>query len=80
MIRARAVPERNTNTAAEETHEIGIGQNGESGMSEFAKTLAEKLEFVRKTLGTAERYEHAVHVINFDMETLCPADGMEEEG
>ena len=49
-------------------------------MSDMAKQLAEKLRFVRETLATAERYEHALHVINFDMETLCPPDGMEEEG
>ena len=49
-------------------------------MSDIAKQLAEKLQRVKDTLDTAERYEHAVHVMNFDMETLCPADAMEEEG
>jgi len=44
------------------------------------KVLQEKLDFVKKTLHDAESYEHACRVLNFDQETICPAEGMEEQG
>ena len=49
-------------------------------MTETGRKLEENLKLVHSTLKTAQKYEHAVHVMNFDMETLCPSEGMEEEG
>ncbi|MBE5997177.1 MAG: carboxypeptidase M32 [Lachnospiraceae bacterium] len=57
-----------------------LARKGNECMSDMTKVLNEKLQFVTETLETAEKYEHALHVLNFDMETLCPAEGMEEEG
>ena len=42
--------------------------------------LEKNLNLVRNALALAEKYEHAVHVLNFDMETICPKDGMDDEG
>ncbi len=39
-----------------------------------------KLKLVRDTLGLAEKYEHVCHVLNFDLETICPPKAMEEQG
>ncbi len=44
------------------------------------ESLKKDLETVRKTLAAAQRYEHAVHVLNYDMETICPPDAIEEQG
>ena len=45
-----------------------------------SKMLEEKLKSVKKTLATAEKYEHAANVLMYDQETICPADAMEEQG
>ena len=42
--------------------------------------LKEKLEYVRQVLATAEQYDHAVNVLMYDQETICPIEGMEEQG
>ena len=42
--------------------------------------LEEKLNEVRQTLKTAEKYDHAVEVLMYDQETICPPDAMEEQG
>ena len=42
--------------------------------------MQEKLEFVKDILKEAELYSHACHVVNFDLETICPPDGREEQG
>ena len=42
--------------------------------------LKEKLEYVRQVLTTAEQYDHAVNVLMYDQETICPIEGMEEQG
>ncbi|MCK9171559.1 MAG: carboxypeptidase M32 [Treponema sp.] len=42
--------------------------------------IQEKLAFVKKILHDAELYDHACRVLNFDQETICPAEGMEEQG
>ena len=46
----------------------------------MTQELLEKLDFVKKTLRDVESYEHACRVLNFDQETICPAEGMEEQG
>ena len=46
----------------------------------MTKELQEKLDFVKKTLHDVESYSHACSVLNFDQETICPAEGMEEQG
>ena len=46
----------------------------------MTKTLAEALESVRSTLALAEKYGHAAAIAEFDMETICPPKGMEEQG
>ncbi len=46
-------------------------------MTEQTKT---NLEYVLKVLDQAAVYDHAVHVINFDLETICPPKAMEEQG
>ena len=42
--------------------------------------LADKLAYVKDVLKQAEIYEHAAHIINFDLETICPPAAMEEQG
>ena len=42
--------------------------------------LKEKLGYVRQVLATAEQYDHAVNVLMYDQETICPIEGMEEQG
>lgn len=46
----------------------------------MTEALQKKLDFVKKTLHDVESYEHACRVLNFDQETICPPDGMEEQG
>ncbi len=43
-------------------------------------TLIQKLEYVKQVLALAEKYDHAVNVLSYDQETICPADAMEEQG
>ena len=42
--------------------------------------LEQKLQFVKQTLTTAEKYDHAVNILTYDQETICPIDAMEEQG
>ena len=42
--------------------------------------LEEKLDHVRETLKTAEMYDHAVKIVTYDQETICPPGAMEEQG
>ncbi len=35
---------------------------------------------MKKTLDKAAVYDHAEHIISFDLETSCPPEGMEEQG
>ena len=42
--------------------------------------LSQKLEYVKQVLATAKQYDHAVNVLMYDQETICPIDGMEEQG
>ena len=42
--------------------------------------MKEKLRLVKSVLAEAEIYSHAAHVLNFDMETVCPPAAMEEQG
>ena len=42
--------------------------------------LMQKLEFVKQVLARAEVYDHAVNVLTYDQETICPAEAMEEQG
>ena len=44
------------------------------------KMLEEKLNLVKETLAVAEKYDHAANVLMYDQETICPADGMQEQG
>ena len=37
-------------------------------------------DLVMETLGRVRKYRHAASVINYDLETICPPDGMEEQG
>lgn len=46
----------------------------------MTEELQKKLDFIKKTLHDAESYEHACRILNFDQETICPAEGMEEQG
>ena len=43
-------------------------------------TLEQKLQHVKQTLALAEKYDHAVNVLSYDQETICPIDAMEEQG
>ena len=43
-------------------------------------TVETALSRVREVLKEAEIYQHAVHVLNFDLETICPPKAMEEQG
>lgn len=42
--------------------------------------LLEKYNFIDKTLKEVRTYQHASSIINFDLETICPPAGMEEQG
>ena len=42
--------------------------------------LEQKLQHVKQTLTLAEKYDHAVNVLSYDQETICPIDAMEEQG
>ena len=44
------------------------------------QTTKEKLELVNGVLSDADKYNHAVALISYDMETICPPDAMEEQG
>ena len=43
-------------------------------------TREQKLQHVKQTLALAEKYDHAVNVLSYDQETICPIDAMEEQG
>ena len=43
-------------------------------------TLMQKLDYVKHVLTRAEQYDHAVNVLSYDQETICPMDAMEEQG
>ena len=45
-----------------------------------SKMLEEKLKLVRDSLTIAEKYDHAANVLMYDQETICPPEGMEEQG
>ena len=42
--------------------------------------LKEQLAFVNGVLTEEDHFRHAISLINFDMETICPREGMSEEG
>ena len=42
--------------------------------------LKKNIDYMLECLGVADKYEHACHVLNFDMETICPEKSMEEQG
>ena len=46
----------------------------------MSNELKEKLEYVKKVLSEADTYRHAVSVLSYDQETICPPKGMEEQG
>ena len=46
----------------------------------MTQKTAEMLQTVQQTLTTAQKYEHACHVLNFDLETICPPKAMEQQG
>ncbi|MDD5922383.1 MAG: hypothetical protein PUC44_04300, partial [Eubacteriales bacterium] len=50
--------------------ERGFGQN----------SLSDSLSTVLKTLEEREKYQHAVRILNYDEETVCPEKGLEEQG
>ncbi|MCR4734934.1 MAG: carboxypeptidase M32 [Treponema sp.] len=44
------------------------------------KEIENNIKIVHKILDEAQKYEHACKVLNYDLETICPAKGMEEQG
>ncbi len=46
----------------------------------MSKELQENYEIVDKTLKEVETYYHAINVLSFDLETICPSKGMEDQG
>ena len=44
------------------------------------QNTTQKLQYVRQVLTLAEKYDHAVNVLSYDQETICPPDAMEEQG
>lgn len=46
----------------------------------MTKELQEKLSTVTSVLKEIELYSNACHVMNFDMETICPPKAMEKQG
>ncbi len=51
-----------------------------TGRTNYSAAAREALEVLDGILQEARRYEHAVHVLQFDQETICPQKGMEEQG
>ena len=46
----------------------------------MTEELRKNLENVKTTLADVERFQHAVRLTNFDLETICPSKAMEEQG
>ncbi len=44
------------------------------------QNLEKALELVKNTLARERVYTHAAQVLNFDLETICPPEGMEGQG
>ncbi|MBR6396289.1 MAG: carboxypeptidase M32 [Lachnospiraceae bacterium] len=44
------------------------------------KQTEEALKIVKETLALEDKYGHALNVLNYDMETICPEKGMEAQG
>lgn len=42
-------------------------------------TLEQKLQHVKQTLALAEKYDHAVNVLSYDQETICPIDAIDRK-
>jgi carboxypeptidase Taq len=42
--------------------------------------LKEDLSYVSKVLDEAENYGHALHILNYDLETICPPAAREKQG
>ena len=40
----------------------------------------EDLRYIREVMADVKRYDHAARLIEFDQNTACPEDGLEEEG
>ncbi|MBQ9008160.1 MAG: GIY-YIG nuclease family protein [Clostridia bacterium] len=51
-----------------------------TGRAEMDRKWKADLEKVRKTMKEAEMYRRASLLVQFDLETVCPPDGMEEQG
>ena len=49
-------------------------------MSTMTQETKAALERLQKTLQIMDKYGHATHVLNYDMETICPEKGMEAQG
>ena len=43
-------------------------------------TLEESYQYLGKVLDEVEKFDHAASILNFDLETICPLDAMEQEG
>ena len=43
-------------------------------------TTKNNLQFINDTIQKAEVYAHATRVLEYDMETICPPNGMEKQG
>ena len=52
-------------------------KNEESSLGEKQE---KDLQYINRTLKTAEKYTHAYAVLLYDQETICPSEAMEEEG
>lgn len=46
----------------------------------MTEELQRNLSYVNQVLTNAETYDHAVRIINYDQETICPPKAMEEQG
>lgn len=42
--------------------------------------MNQHLEAINKTMELFERYSHAIRIMQYDMETICPKEGMEAQG
>lgn len=51
-----------------------------SNTKNLSASLQEKLNTVLHTLEQTRIYENACHILTFDLETLCPAQAMENQG
>ena len=77
LLRKALITEYNRNSSAAV---LNVRKVTAATGGNMTKTTEKTLEYVLNTLREAEQYVHAIHVLNFDLETICPSEAMQEQG